>query len=126
MHITIVGGILIRRVLRRRGNGLGDNDTDNQTVDTQNTSHDNGDNITNDTGGVVDTHVADTESGTPSAPGGSPRGENHAHGGAHVATEVVVVVVDVIICAGAIANVEQTMIGDLHANKCMYPGKGRR
>ena len=86
MHITIIRRILVRLVLRGRGNGLGNNDTNNQSVDAQNTRHDNGDNVTNDTSGVIDTHVTNAQTGTPRPPGRTPRGQNHTNGGAHVTT----------------------------------------
>lgn len=74
MHVTVVRRVLIRRVLRGHvsRNRLRNNDTDNETIDTQDTRHDNGYNVTNDTGGVIHTHVTDAQTGTPSAPGRAP------------------------------------------------------
>ena len=84
VHITIVRRILVRRVLRRHRNSLRDNNTDNETINTQNTRHDDGYNVTNDTSGVIYTHVTNAQTGTPGAPGRTPWRQNHANGGTHV------------------------------------------
>ena len=91
VHISIVRRILIRHVLGGHGNRLGNNYTNNQSVNTQNTRHDNGYNVTNDTSGVIHTHVTNAQSSTPSAPGRTPGRQNHANGGTHVTTVVVLV-----------------------------------
>lgn len=73
MCVTIEGGI-DRFVIGGIGwsNGLGDDDGHNQTVNAQNTSHDNGDNVFDDSGGMVNAHVTDTQPGSPGSPGTPP------------------------------------------------------
>lgn len=65
---------------------LRNNDGYNQTVNAENTRHDNRDNVFDNTGGMINAHVTDAKSGTPSSPGAAPTGQNHTEGCAHVAT----------------------------------------
>jgi hypothetical protein len=60
MRVPVKGRIGIHHITTRgRGNGLRNNHTDNQAVNTQDTRHDNGDNILDNTSGVINPHVAD-------------------------------------------------------------------
>jgi len=85
MRVSIVRRISIASILSRRRYRLRNDDRHNQSVNTQDTRHDNGNNSFNDTGWVIDTHLAYTETGPPGTPGRAPTAENHAGGGAHVA-----------------------------------------
>jgi hypothetical protein len=85
MCISIIRRVGIIKVSSRRRNTLRDNDGYNESIDSQHARHDNGNNVFNDTRGMVDSHVTYTQTGPPSTPGGTPTGENHAGTGAHVA-----------------------------------------
>jgi len=91
MRVTIVTAVNISGILIGWHHRLRDNDGHNETVNTKDTRHDNGHNIFDNSGGVINAHVADAESGTPGAPSAAPTGQNHANGGAHVAAVVIII-----------------------------------
>jgi len=62
------GGLLLQTV--------GDQDGDDETVDTDNTSHDDGDNVLDDQVRAEDTHGADTDTSLGSTVGGTEAGED--------------------------------------------------
>jgi len=55
---------------------VGDQDGDDETVDTDNTSHDDGDNVLDDQVRAEDTHGADTDTSLGSTVGGTEAGED--------------------------------------------------
>lgn len=55
---------------------VGDKDGHDETVDTDDTSHDNGDNVLDDQVGAEDSHAAHTDTGLSSTIGGTEAGEN--------------------------------------------------
>jgi len=57
--------------------GLNDNDGYDESVNTEHTSHDNGDNIFDNPSGMVNSHVTHTETRPPGAPGTAPGSQNH-------------------------------------------------
>jgi hypothetical protein len=79
IHVAVVAG---------RGDGLGDNDRHDESVNAQHTGHDDRDNVLDDTGWMVDAHVAHAETGTPGPPRRSPAAQNHARGSTNVAAVV--------------------------------------
>ena len=86
MCISIKCRVRIRVIILIRWHHcLGDNDGHNESVDTQDTRHDNGDNIFDNSGRMVNPHVTDAESSLPGSPGGSPGTENHAQGCSQIA-----------------------------------------
>jgi len=62
------GGLLLQTV--------GDQDGDDETVDTDNTSHDDGDNVLDDQVRAEDTHGADTDTSLGSTVGGAEAGKD--------------------------------------------------
>jgi len=62
------GGLLLQTV--------GDQDGDDETVDTDNTSHDDGDNVLDDQVRAEDTHGADTDTSLGSTVGGTEAGKD--------------------------------------------------
>lgn len=55
-----------------------------QSVNTEDTRHDNRHNVLDDTFGMVDTHLANAQASSPGSPGGTPTGENHTTAGAKI------------------------------------------
>lgn len=68
-----------------RLNRLRNNHRDNEAVNAQHARHDNGHNVLDDAGRMVNAHVADAEAGPPRPPRAAPARQHHAAGGAHVA-----------------------------------------
>ena len=97
MRVSIVQGILIAHILSRRGNTLRNNDTHNEAINTQNTCHDNGDNVFDNTRGMINTHMTNTETSTPCPPRRTPTTEDHTKRSAQVAA-VVVLLLCVCVC----------------------------
>ena len=93
MRVTIVHRIGVGHVGCRHGDRLDDNDGNNQTINTQNTRHDNGHNVFDDTSGMINAHVAYAQTGPPSSPGRAPATQDHAAGGAHVAAVIIINIV---------------------------------
>lgn len=58
------------------GQVVGDQDRDDQTVDTNDTSHDNGDNVLNNQIGAEDTHAANTDTSLGGTIGSAEAGED--------------------------------------------------
>ena len=69
---------------------LDDDDSDDHTVDTQDTSHDNGHHGFHDEVGFQDTHGADTNTCLSATVGGSEVSEDQGGGDANEAEEIVV------------------------------------
>jgi hypothetical protein len=62
------------------------NDSDNQSINTQNTSHHNGNDVFNNPFGMINTHVTDSHSSSPCSPCRSECGKNHATASTEVPT----------------------------------------
>ena len=58
--------------------GLCEDDGYDESVNTQDTRHDNGDDVLDDSGGVVNTHFADSASSLPGSPCRTEVGKDHA------------------------------------------------
>ena len=85
MSVPVVGAVGVGPVGTGHTHGLGDDDAHDQPVNSQHTCHDNGDDVLDDAGGVVDAHVAHTEPGPPRAPSAPPRRQDHAGASAQIA-----------------------------------------
>jgi hypothetical protein len=66
---------------------VGDQDRDDKTVDTNNTSHDDGNNVLDDQVRAEDTHGADTDTSLGGTVGGTEAGEDDGCCAAHRAEE---------------------------------------
>ena len=86
MRVSIVRRISIGLILIGLDDCLCNNDGNNESVNSQDTCHDNGNNVFNDSSGMVDTHLANTEASLPGSPGASPTGQNHANGSSKKST----------------------------------------
>ena len=67
--------------------GSRDDNRDNEAVDTEDTSHDNGNDGLDDELGLQDGHRADTDTGLGSSVGGSEVAENEGSHDAHTSEE---------------------------------------
>ena len=69
---------------------MNDDDSDNHTVDTEDTGHDNRNNRFHDEFGFENTHGTDTNTGFGAAIGGTKVGEDKGGGDSDIAKEVVI------------------------------------
>ena len=67
--------------------GAGDDDGDNEAVDTEDTSHDHGDDRLDDELGLEDSDGADADAGLGSAVGGTHVAEDEGRDDSHAAEE---------------------------------------
>jgi hypothetical protein len=86
VYISVEATISVVTTRTRRNYGLCNNNTDNESIDTQDTRHDNGNDILDDSCGVIHSHIAQSETGPPGSPGTSPTRTDHANGSTRVST----------------------------------------
>lgn len=86
VYVSVEATVHVVTTRTGRNYGLCNNNRHNESVNTQDTRHDNGHNIFDDSSRVIHSHIAQSETGPPGAPGTSPTRTDHANGGARVAT----------------------------------------
>ena len=84
VNISIENTVCVVSISTGTGNRLRNDNRNNQSIDTQNSGHNNRNDILNNSFRVVNTHVADTQSSSPGSPSRTPAGKDHTSTGTQI------------------------------------------